>query len=85
MGDTARVIAALENPNYEWRTIDGISKETGLSPERVKEILTATAEQIIHSSVPDEQGRPLYTTRRHYRNKTGLLKRSISVLADRIK
>jgi hypothetical protein len=33
------VFAALDGPNYTWRTIGGIARQTGLSEKRVSEIL----------------------------------------------
>ncbi len=66
MDDVARVLAALANPQYEWRTIDGVNKETGLEPSRILQIIESMPDQIIRSRVPDAQGRALYTTRQHY-------------------
>lgn len=34
-----RVLNALENPELEWRTLAGVSKETQLPADEVKEIL----------------------------------------------
>jgi len=64
-----QVIMALENPNYDWRTIEGVSKETHLSLKEVQEILRKLGRQVIQSSIPDKRGRPLYTTREHYQRR----------------
>jgi len=55
------VVRALENPKWDWRTIDGISEETGIDPHQVALILTFLPNivDIVQSSVPDKQGRPL--------------------------
>jgi len=37
--DEIKVFMALDGPNYTWRTIGGISRQTGLSEERVAQIL----------------------------------------------
>lgn len=66
--ETALVLKALEDPNWDWRTVEGVAHSTGLPEERVQEVITKSA-AVIRSSVPDERGRPLYTTRRHYRER----------------
>ncbi len=38
--DEVKVFEALDGPNYLWRTIDGIARQTGLSEERVNAILS---------------------------------------------
>jgi len=37
--DWARVKAALANPNWDFRTVDGIARETSLSREQVQRLL----------------------------------------------
>lgn len=37
--DEAKVFSALDNPEWEWRTVDGIAKETGLDAKEVFETL----------------------------------------------
>ena len=32
------VKTALENPNYRWRTVEGVANETGLSAETVEAV-----------------------------------------------
>ena len=38
------VVRALENPKWDWRTIDGIAEETGIDPHQVASILTFSPE-----------------------------------------
>jgi hypothetical protein len=77
------VLKALENPNYTWRTIAGIAKETGLDEETVHQVLKALGEEVIRSEVPSEKGEGLYTTRSHYRKKTPWWKRFFAALRNR--
>jgi len=86
MGDSAmhRVIDALEDPRYDWRTVEGVAEQTGIDPSMVRAILKESEDQIVRSSVPDESGRSLYTTRKHYRQTNGLGTRILSALSDRI-
>jgi len=60
---TQRVINALENPKFEWRTIAGVSKETQLPPSEVEEILSKLGKKIMKSTA---KGRSVYTTRDYY-------------------
>lgn len=60
------VLKALEDSRWDWRTVDGVSRDTGLSPAEVIEILESSTDEVIRSRIGDRQGRTLYTTRRHY-------------------
>lgn len=37
--DEIKVFLALDGPQYTWRTIGGIARQTGLSEERVARVL----------------------------------------------
>jgi hypothetical protein len=76
------VLTALENPNYQWRTIEGIVKETSLPLDDVEQCLRDLNDQVV--SVVSA-GRTLYTTRDHYQKKESLLNRTISAFSDRVK
>jgi hypothetical protein len=67
MNDKERVLAALANPNYSWRTSEGVSKETGLDTSRVLHIIEEMPDLVIRSRIPDAHGRQLYATREHYK------------------
>jgi len=78
------VVRALEDPNYDWRTVEGIAEQTGLSASNVRQLLEELNGEIIRSSIPDESGRNLYTTRKHYRQTQGLGTRILSALSDKV-
>jgi hypothetical protein len=78
------VVRALEDPNYEWRTVEGVAEQTGLAAANVRQMLEELNGEIIRSSVPDESGRSLYTTRKHYRETQGLGTRILSALSDKV-
>ena len=81
------VVRALENPKWDWRSVDGISEETGIDPHQVASILTLLPNvvDIVQSSVPGKQGRPLYTTRNHYNKRQNIANRILSAFSDRIR
>jgi hypothetical protein len=78
------VISALENPNYKWRTVRGIGKESGLSPETVLEILSKRKDIIVQSSIPSMDGEDLYTTREHYREFASAGQKLLGALRNRV-
>ena len=69
------ILEALEKPEWEWRTVEGLSTETGIPLDEVLQILENSPEEVILSSRPGPKGRPLYTSRRHYTQKQSLLNR----------
>ena len=81
-----KIRQALNNDNYDWRTIDGISKETGISANHIENVLeTQLQDEVIRSSVRDAKGRTLYTARSRYKERRGLVGRFISALSDQVK
>lgn len=68
--DTQAVISALSETRYKWRTISGISKETGLSVDKIKEIIGAQSDQVVQSSALTPKGEPLFTTREKHHKET---------------
>ena len=78
-----QLLKALENSKYKWRTLNGISKETGLDVQIVKDRIDKHLDIIIKSSIPSENGEDLYTTRSHYRNKSSFLEKIKSSIINR--
>ena len=67
MEERERVLAALANPRYSWRTVEGVSRDTGLDPGRVLQLIEDMPDLVIRSRIPDARGRVLYATREHYK------------------
>ena len=63
-----KVFEALANPKWDFRTIVGISKNTGIDEDKVKAILDKYAILIRISPIPDQRGRTLYTLRKRKRS-----------------
>lgn len=57
------VLEALANPQWDFRTVHGIAKDTGLTEGAVRTILNAYPNLVRQSPVPDRYGRPLFTLR----------------------
>ena len=82
--DRQQIIEALEDTRYDWRTVEGLSDQTGIPVQTVRDILEGLQQDVVRSSIPDELGRSLYTTRRHYRQTQSLGTQILSALSDRI-
>lgn len=61
--DELKVFRALSNPEWDFRTVEGISSEIGVAQERVVEVLEKYPSFVRVSPLPDERGRRLYTLR----------------------
>jgi hypothetical protein len=83
--DRQKIAAALENDNYVWRTVDGIVRDTGL-PRTTVENAVQWDDQLdaIVASYPDNEGRTLYTTRRHYQKKRPFGWRVLGAIAGKM-
>lgn len=65
-----KIIEALEDDRYLWRTIDGIARDTGLPEATIEDaLLQDDLVDAVAASYSDAKGRTLYTTRRHYQRK----------------
>jgi hypothetical protein len=58
-----RLHAALEDPKWDFRTVDGIARELGISPDRAREMLEHSPALARKSVMTDRQGRELFTAR----------------------
>ena len=80
-----KVLAALENPEYDWRTVDGIVTETGFSKEEVNLIFKTLEDDIVKSSFKSADGKSLFTSRKNYYKTKGILTRALSAASGSIK
>ena len=83
--DEKKIIAALENPKYDWRTVEGICQETGISSEAVLEWIKRMEDIVVQSSIPDKKGQNLYTTRKHFARLSNIVSRSLSAATGSIR
>lgn len=76
------VFAALDNDNFEWRTINGIAKETGLSTDVIANVIYSNGSSIVKSSAVNQYGDSLYSLRSRQR-QSGIFDRLSSVIKNR--
>jgi len=78
-----KILKALMNPKYSWRTIGGIAKETKVSPEIVRNIVTMKSNRVVMASAPNTKGEPLFASRDQRRIQTSAFRRIVSALKNR--
>jgi hypothetical protein len=76
-----QIFTSLASPKFTWRTANGISKDTGLDPEKVAIVLENSAE-VIRSSSANTAGQALYSLRDRYRQDTPFIDRLFSVVKN---
>jgi hypothetical protein len=60
--DWQRIDAALRDPRWDFRTLGGLAKATGLATDVVEALLDAHPGQVRRAYVTDRNGDILYTT-----------------------
>ncbi len=78
-----KVITALENPSYQWRTVKGLSAETGLDEALILSIINVSGDEVVKSSVAGKNGESLFSSRKTYRDKASVLDRFTSALTNK--
>jgi len=78
-----KIKKAFENPKYTWRTVRGVSKETGIKRESVKEYISSHGDNMVRSTSRNRQGEKLFASRKVYREKAGVFRRLSSAMKNR--
>jgi hypothetical protein len=78
-----KIIAAINNSEYKWRTPKGIAQSTGIEIEKVLDILD-TSGGIVQARNGNAKGEPLFTTAKKYKENTGLASRVLSAITNKI-
>jgi DNA-binding transcriptional regulator GbsR (MarR family) len=81
-GSTGLVLKALENPDYVWRTVEGIESETKLSRGEVLVALDGLPEDVLVES-RKAKGVRVFSTRDHYRRTQSFLGKLLSAISDK--
>jgi hypothetical protein len=61
IAEEAKIIDALRDEHWDYRTVEGIAKETGIPVDAVRTFLETRKDVVRKSSIPDRLGRELYT------------------------
>ncbi len=81
--DIQKVILALENDQYKWRTVRGIARDSGLEKDLVHHVLKAKENAIVQSSVPSTKGEDLFTLRETFSANTSISAQLIGAFKGR--
>lgn len=75
-GRVRRLKAVIEDSEWQWRTVHGLSVDTQIPEDEVKQLLESNPDIFLRSPVGHrETGEPIYTTREHYTKKRGFFDR----------
>lgn len=72
---------ALADKRWDFRTIEGIARDTGLDESTVREVLEMHTGEVRRSLVPDSKGRTLYTLRKRGKSLQEMFANSIAILS----
>ena len=79
------VLKALSNPQYRWRTIDGVAKETKLDADVVRAAIErAIGSTVVVAPLPSAEGARLFSTREHLLNTASLGEKFVSAFKNRV-
>jgi predicted ArsR family transcriptional regulator len=59
-----RILKALEDDRYVWRTAEGIATELSLSPEQVRWTLNSLVNDVVVPNARSSDGKQLYGSRK---------------------
>lgn len=78
-----RIKQAFENKKYKWRTVGGVASESNSSRELVHAYISSHGDELVRSSARNSEGEQLYTSRKNYREQTGIGFRLSSAMRNR--
>ncbi|MEL0616757.1 hypothetical protein V6243_07905 [Cobetia marina] len=79
-----KLIRALENPRYKYRSVDGVAKEIGLDHGKLLKLLNHHSDEIVVLNRKGNDGQILITTRKHYDKNASKVEKIKSVLMNRM-
>jgi len=79
-----KVLSAFNNQEHKWRTVRGVSVETGLSAPKVVAVIAGNRDKLLQSDIPSTQGEELYTTRDRYLQSAGPVAKMMGFFVNRL-
>ncbi|NVJ96699.1 MAG: hypothetical protein HWE25_01025 [Alphaproteobacteria bacterium] len=67
-----RVLAALGNDKFKWRTVRGLAKEAEVAEDEVRHVLKLKEDAVVQSSVPSTKGEDLFTLRETFASNNSI-------------
>lgn len=78
-----RVLDAMENSPYKWRTVRGIASELATGASDIEDVLTNSG-SFVRAQLPNEKGEALYSTVGRYKRDTPFLGRLFGAAANTV-
>jgi hypothetical protein len=78
-----RVLQALNNERFKWRTLKGIVRESGLEPDTVMTVIRCNENLIAQSSVLSSKGDELFTSRSNLSSSDNTMTRLLGAFKGR--
>lgn len=79
-----KIKRALENPNFKFRTINGVSSEAHVSFEIIEKAMREHSDEIVRLFRKGENGEVLITTRAHYKKKASIKEKVIGAVINSV-
>ena len=74
---------AVNNENYEWRTIRGIAEEAKVNQREVQDYIESHGDKVVKSSAKNLDGEQLYASRKNRRERGSVASRILSAIKNR--
>ena len=78
-----KILAAISNSPFKWRTPRGIAKDSGVPTQQVLKIL-GESDDFLKARKPNKHGEPLFSTKKKYETDAGFGERVLSVITNKI-
>ena len=66
-----KVMSALDDERYDWRSVKSIAEETGIVDTEVLSIIQIKKRDLVESTNTDDDGLHYYTTKTNYERRKG--------------
>lgn len=80
-----KILEALADGRYKWRTPQGIATQVGIPEYEVLQVIANNNDRIIQSNIPSTDGSPLFTTREHFHEMSSPFEKIVGAFKGRIR
>lgn len=79
-----KVIGALNNDRYKYRTLRGIAKEAGVPEEKILKVVREHSDEIVILFRTTKDGQPLFASRKKYQKKATAMEKVMGAFLNRV-
>ncbi len=77
-----KIFEALEDPRWDWRTLNALSRASGLDDEGTRRVLRKYPVLVRQSEVPGPNGEELYTLQSRYFDRKSFLEKVLTSVSS---